>query len=109
MQLRGILDLEPCSTQLPRIHGKWSKRCFVGMDEIYGRLSSYVHIGYIIVSFKCLQVSYSIGYFANDLLLIILYPCIAGVDMIAHHIIIGGFFLLGLIDRLNNWKVLDQS
>uniref|UniRef100_A0A7S0QE03 TLC domain-containing protein n=1 Tax=Cryptomonas curvata TaxID=233186 RepID=A0A7S0QE03_9CRYP len=46
-----------------------------------------------------LTVAYSIGYFANDLLLIILHPCVGGADMIAHHIIIGGFFFLGLIDR----------
>jgi hypothetical protein len=48
---------------------------------------------------SCVQVAYSIGYFANDLLLILMHPCIGGIDMIAHHIIIGGFFFLGLIDR----------
>mmetsp|Transcript_16568 Transcript_16568/g.45159 ORF Transcript_16568/g.45159 Transcript_16568/m.45159 type:complete len:233 (-) Transcript_16568:124-822(-) len=44
-------------------------------------------------------IAFSIGYFASDFALILSNPCIAGVDMIAHHIIIGGFFLLGLIDR----------
>lgn len=44
-------------------------------------------------------VSFSVGYFANDLLLMLMYPQIGGRDMIGHHIIIGGFFLLGLLDR----------
>lgn len=44
-------------------------------------------------------VSFSVGYFANDLLLMQMYPCIGGSDMVAHHIIIGGFFVLGLFDR----------
>ena len=45
-------------------------------------------------------VAFSIGYFANDLVLILLYwPAVAGSDMIAHHLIIGGFFVLGLLDR----------
>jgi len=44
-------------------------------------------------------VAFSVGYFANDLLLILTYPAVAGPDMIAHHVIIGGFFVLGLFDR----------
>jgi len=44
-------------------------------------------------------VSFSVGYFANDLVRMIQHSSIGGADMIAHHIIIGGFFLTGLIDR----------
>ena len=45
-------------------------------------------------------VAFSVGYFANDLLLILVHwPVVAGSDMIAHHLIIGGFFVLGLLDR----------
>lgn len=44
-------------------------------------------------------VAFSVGYFANDLLLIIMYPAVAGSDMIVHHVVIGGFFVLGLLDR----------
>mmetsp|Transcript_10382 Transcript_10382/g.23746 ORF Transcript_10382/g.23746 Transcript_10382/m.23746 type:complete len:250 (-) Transcript_10382:303-1052(-) len=44
-------------------------------------------------------VAFSVGYFVNDFVLILAYPSVGGADMIAHHIIIGGFFILGLIDR----------
>jgi hypothetical protein len=44
-------------------------------------------------------VSFSVGYFANDFVRMMQYESIGGADMIAHHIIIGGFFLTGLLDR----------
>eukprot|EP00281_Chroomonas_sp_CCMP1168_P002809 CAMPEP_0206268558 /NCGR_PEP_ID=MMETSP0047_2-20121206/31778_1 /ASSEMBLY_ACC=CAM_ASM_000192 /TAXON_ID=195065 /ORGANISM="Chroomonas mesostigmatica_cf, Strain CCMP1168" /LENGTH=227 /DNA_ID=CAMNT_0053696899 /DNA_START=33 /DNA_END=716 /DNA_ORIENTATION=- len=43
-------------------------------------------------------VCYSVGYFLNDLLLIIQHPSIGGVDMLVHHIVIGVFFTSGLLD-----------
>jgi hypothetical protein len=54
-------------------------------------------------------VSFSVGYFANDLLLMQMYPCIGGSDMIAHHIIIGGFFVLGLFDRSHLLEIVHSQ
>jgi hypothetical protein len=42
-------------------------------------------------------IAFSVGYFANDLVVMLLHSEVGGTDMIAHHIIIGGFFLLGFL------------
>ena len=42
---------------------------------------------------------FSLGYFLNDLFLILQYPAVGGYDMLFHHIIVGIFFTSGLLDR----------
>jgi len=46
-----------------------------------------------------LTVCFSLGYFMNDLYLILRHPSIGGIDMIVHHIVIGVFFTSGILDR----------
>lgn len=42
---------------------------------------------------------FSLGYFLNDLILILQFPSIGGADMLVHHVIVGIFFTSGLLDR----------
>mmetsp|Transcript_51501 Transcript_51501/g.122636 ORF Transcript_51501/g.122636 Transcript_51501/m.122636 type:complete len:250 (-) Transcript_51501:39-788(-) len=44
-------------------------------------------------------ISFSVGYFINDLAMMLIHTDMYESDMVAHHIIIGGFFFLGLLDR----------
>jgi len=53
----------------------------------------------LLASWMRCTVAFSVGYFVNDFVLIMMHPSVGGADMIAHHIIIGGFFILGLLDR----------
>mmetsp|Transcript_23986 Transcript_23986/g.60704 ORF Transcript_23986/g.60704 Transcript_23986/m.60704 type:complete len:263 (-) Transcript_23986:13-801(-) len=46
-----------------------------------------------------LTVCFSLGYFMNDLILILMHPSVGGADMLVHHIVIGVFFTSGILDR----------
>ncbi|EKX50256.1 hypothetical protein GUITHDRAFT_135418 [Guillardia theta CCMP2712] len=58
----------------------------------------------LLASWMRCTVAFSVGYFVNDFVLIMMHPSVGGADMIAHHIIIGGFFILGLLDRFRHQK-----
>jgi hypothetical protein len=44
-------------------------------------------------------VAVSIGYFAHDLVVVLKYPSLYDPAIVAHHVVIGGFFALGIIDH----------
>ena len=46
-------------------------------------------------------VAFSVGYFVNDLVLIMLDSEVGGIDMVAHHILCIGFWGGGLLDNVS--------